>query len=76
MQGSSRRRPINLRDWTEGRTESSRGLRPEVGTRFWRYGDMPRHTRRNRRNTAAKDAAMDELRNNPGEGLLELWERN
>ncbi|KAJ7798691.1 hypothetical protein B0H14DRAFT_2617675 [Mycena olivaceomarginata] len=68
--------PICPRGWTEGRTKSSGGLRPEVGTRSQRYDDVPRRTRGNGKKAVKKNAAIDELRNNPGEGLPEPWKWN
>jgi hypothetical protein len=56
--------------------EGSGGLRPEVGMRFQRYGDVLRCTGGNGRKAVAKDAAMNETRNDPGGGLLKPWERN
>jgi hypothetical protein len=44
--------------------------------RSQRYSNVPRHTRGNGKKAVTKDAAMDELRNNPGEGLPEPWEGN
>jgi hypothetical protein len=43
--------------------EGCRGLRPEVGTRSRRYGDVPRCTGGNGGKAAAKDATMNEMRN-------------
>jgi hypothetical protein len=67
---------MSPRGWTEGKTEGSGGLRPEVGTRSRRYGDVLRHTGGNRRKAVTKDAAINEMRNNPGRGLPKPWERN
>jgi hypothetical protein len=47
-----------------------------VGRRSWRYGDVMRHTGGNHWNATGKDAAMNEQRNDPGNGLLESWERS
>jgi hypothetical protein len=53
--------------WTEGKTEGSRVLRPKVGMRSWRYSNVPRCTRGNGKKAVTKDAAMNEMRNDPVE---------
>ncbi|KAJ7790440.1 hypothetical protein B0H14DRAFT_2625991 [Mycena olivaceomarginata] len=56
-------------------TEASGSGVPGVGRRSQRYGDVMRRTRGNGLKATGKDTAMNEQRNDPGEGLLELWGR-
>jgi hypothetical protein len=55
--------------------EAERKRSSGVGRRSRRYGDVMGRTRGNHWNATGKDAAMNEQRNDPGEGLLEPWER-
>jgi hypothetical protein len=72
IRGMSGRSPISPRGQTEGKTEGSGGLRPNVGTKSRRYGDVPRHTGGNGRKAVTKDTAIDEQRKHLGRGLPEL----